>query len=43
MFKIKRVREHLEIYIDGKFFCSADNDREAESEIEEYLAKHPEV
>ena len=43
MLKIKRVREHLEIYIDGKFFCSADNYMEAESEIEEYLAKHPEV
>ena len=33
--QIKKVREHLEIYIDGKFFCSVDNESEAEEELEE--------
>ena len=40
--QIKRVREHLEIYIDGKFFCSADNEKEVEEELE-YLEKHQEA
>lgn len=35
--KIKRNREHFEVYIDGKFFCSADNESEAESEIQNYF------
>ena len=34
--KIKRQREHFEVYIDGKFYCSADNEREAAMEIENY-------
>ena len=37
--EIKRNREHFEVYIDGKFFCSADNEREAVSEIQNYLSE----
>lgn len=35
-YKIIHTREHYEVYIDGKFYCSADNRTEAEKEIEEY-------
>ena len=28
------VREHWEVFIDGKFFCSADNLTEAIKEVE---------
>lgn len=34
--KIKRNREHFEVYINGKFYCSADNEKEAAIEIENY-------
>ena len=34
--KIIPVRGHYEIYINGRFYCSADNKAEAEREIEEY-------
>ena len=34
MFEVIPVREHYEVYFDGKFFCSADTEAEAESEIE---------
>ena len=34
MFEVKPVREHFEVYLDGQFFCSADTEAEAESEIE---------
>ena len=37
--KIKRNREHFEVYIDGKFYCTADNESEAESEIKEYATE----
>lgn len=33
---IHRVREHYEIYIQGKFYCSADTFAEAAEEIENY-------
>lgn len=36
LFEIKRVREHFEVYLDGKFICSADTEDEAESEIKTY-------
>lgn len=36
LFEIKPVREHFEIYLDGKFICSADTESEAEKEIETY-------
>lgn len=35
--KIIAVKEHYEVYLDGEFFCSADNAIEAAKEIEEYL------
>lgn len=35
-YDIKRNREYFEVYIDGKFYCTADNEKEAESEIKEY-------
>lgn len=35
-YDIVRVMEHFEVYIDGKFYCSADNMMEAVSEIEAY-------
>ena len=38
-YKIKREREHFEVYINGKFYCSADNEREAASEIENYVSE----
>ena len=34
--KIIPVKEHFEVYINGAFYCSADNKREAEIEIENY-------
>ena len=39
MFEIKPVKEHYEVYLDGKFYCSADTEPEAEKEIEESEAK----
>ena len=36
-YKIKRVREHFEVYIDDKFYCSADDQKEAAKEIEDYF------
>lgn len=33
-YEIKFVRGHYEIYINGEFYCSADNIAEAETEIE---------
>ena len=38
MFEIKPVREHFEVFYNGKFFCSADTESEAESEIKNYTA-----
>lgn len=38
-YKIKRNREYFEVYIDGQFFCTADNEREAEDEIRNYLSE----
>ena len=35
MYQFERVREHIEVYQDGRFIFSADNMREAMSEIEE--------
>ena len=32
-------REHYEVYIQGKFFCSADKWNEAVEEVENYLAE----
>jgi hypothetical protein len=38
-YKIEREREHFEVYINGKFYCTADNEEEAENEIENYLSE----
>ena len=35
-FTIIPDREHLDVYIEGKFFCTADNWQEADKEIKEY-------
>ena len=37
-FKIIPVRDHFELYINGKFYCSADSWGEAVSEAEKYQA-----
>lgn len=36
-YKIKLTKGHFEVYINGKFYCSADNWREAENEIKNYV------
>lgn len=33
-FKMEKVQEHYEVYINGEFYCSADNPIEAAKEIE---------
>lgn len=30
---------HYVVYLEGKFFCTADSRKEAEREIEEYLER----
>lgn len=35
---IHKAHEHYEVYIQGKFYCSADTLEEAIEEIEEYSA-----
>ena len=35
-FEIKRSRGYYTVYLDGRFYCSADSVREAEDEIDEY-------
>jgi hypothetical protein len=37
-FKINN--EHWDVYIDGKFYCSADSRDEAEREYKEYLKEN---
>ena len=37
MFEIKPVREHYEVFYNGKFLCSADTEIEAEKDIETFL------
>lgn len=37
MFKIIRTRGHVQVYdLNGKFLFSADNEREAREELEDY-------
>lgn len=33
-YEIKFIHGHYEVYINGEFYCSADNIAEAENEIE---------
>lgn len=35
MYEFRRVREHIEVYLDGKFQFSADTMREAMEELED--------
>lgn len=35
-YKIVPNHGHYEVYIDGKFYCSADTMNEAAKEVEEY-------
>ena len=35
--EIRPVREHFEVYINGKFYCTADSRSEAEDEIKNYM------
>lgn len=39
LFEIKPVREHFEVYYNGRFFCSADTESEAENEINNYIER----
>lgn len=36
-YDIKRHKEHFVVYINGRFYCSADNEKEAAQEVEEYV------
>lgn len=33
---VRTVREHYEVYVDGRFYCSCDNLREVDKELENY-------
>ena len=33
-YKIIHINDHYEVYLNGKFYCSADTKSEAEKEIE---------
>ena len=33
---VRKVREHYEVYVDGKFYCSCDNLREVDEELNNY-------
>ena len=35
-YKIVPDREHFLVYIDGKFYCSADTESEAEKEVKDF-------
>ena len=36
-YEVKQVHGHYEIYIDGNFYCTADNMVEVVEEIEKFL------
>lgn len=38
-YKIVPDHQHLEVYIEGKFYCTVDNWKEADEEIQNYYAK----
>ena len=40
---IKFAKNHYEVFIDGMFYCSADNMREAEDEIQKFVNKRRKV
>lgn len=37
--EVVRDREHLVVYIEGKFYCTVDNWKEADEEIKNYYAE----
>lgn len=38
-YRIVPDREHLVVYIEGEFYCTADSWMEAEKEIQNYYAE----
>lgn len=38
--EIRPMYDHFSIYIDGAFYCSADDQKEAAEEVDKYIAKH---
>lgn len=38
-YKIVPDRQHLKVYIEGKFYCTVDNWKEADEEIQNYYAE----
>ena len=36
MFSMRNVHGHIQVYLDGKFLFSADNEREAREELRDY-------
>ena len=36
MVEIRKVRGHIQVYMNGAFLFSADSEREAREELEEY-------
>lgn len=36
-YDIQRYKEHFVVYINGKFYCTADDHKEAAAEVEKYL------
>lgn len=36
-YEVKKVHQHYEIYINGKFYCTADNMTEVREELEKVL------
>lgn len=41
-YEIKHVKDHYEVYINGEFYCSADNMVEAANEITKYIEEYEE-
>lgn len=39
-YRIVNVNGHYEVYINGEFYCSADNTIEATKEVEKYEQRH---
>lgn len=39
-FEVESIRGYYTIYLDGEFFCSVDNRREAEDEIEAFVKEN---
>ena len=35
--EVRRTFDHYTVYIDGEFYCTAENRREADEEIKAYM------